>query len=383
MTCWTDHDERLDPHRSSHGTRGGGPPRRGDGRRSAPATGFVEASAEEQIAPEILTRRICDFDLRIEGRPLEKVIERFLEELAVRGITRLKPRFYLSDEWGVSEGTVAIGIPFYLADEQLLKVQEIRGGIVEGATEEDILRYLRHEMGHVVNYAYRLYEAEEWTRLFGPMSRPYPETYQTLPFSPDFVRHLPGGYAQRHPDEDWAETFAVWMDPASGWREVYSDSPAALKKLEYCEDLMLALRNRDPDVTNAELDLDTSEIRKTVQEYYEEVDIGSGTIPHSLDGDLRMIFASHSPRRCEKRARSGSAAQLLRRQKDALANAVYTWTGVDPSLLQPVIQHLIRRAAEMELTYRLADREATLVSLTGFLTALAMNYVYKGNFVAK
>ncbi len=357
-------------------------PDEGTAARSALTTGFVEASAEEQIAPEILTRRICDFDLKIEGRPLEKVIQRFLEELAVRGITRLKPRFYLSDEWGVPEGTVAIGIPFYLADEQLLKVQETRGGIVEGATEEDILRYLRHEMGHVVNYAYRLYEAEEWTRLFGPMSRPYPETYQTLPFSPDFVRHLPGGYAQRHPDEDWAETFAVWLDPASSWREVYSDSPAALQKLQYCEDLMSALRNHDPDVTNAELDLDTSRIRKTVQEYYEQVDIGLGTIPHSLDGDLRMIFAAHS-RAAAKEDPSGSAAQLLRRQKDALANAVYTWTGVDPSLLQPVIQHLIRRAAEMELTYRLADREATLVSLAGFLTALAMNYVYKGNFIAK
>jgi len=165
------------------------------GSGSAFATGFVEASAEEQIAPEILTRRICDFELRIEGRPLEKVIQRFLQELTGRGITRLKPRFYLSNEWGVPEGTVAIGIPFYLADERLLKVQAIKGGLVEGTTEEDILRYLRHEMGHVVNYAYRLYEAEEWTRLFGPMSRPYPETYRTLPFSPDFVRHLPGGYA--------------------------------------------------------------------------------------------------------------------------------------------------------------------------------------------
>jgi hypothetical protein len=353
------------------------------GSGSAFATGFVEASAEEQIAPEILNRRICDFELRIEGRPLEKVIQRFLQELTGRGITRLKPRFYLSNEWGVPEGTVAIGIPFYLADERLLKVQAIKGGLVEGTTEEDILRYLRHEMGHVVNYAYRLYEAEEWTRLFGPMSRPYPETYRTLPFSPDFVRHLPGGYAQRHPDEDWSETFAVWMDPASAWREVYSDSPTALKKLEYCDAVMVGLRGRDPEVTNAELDLDTSEIRQTVQEYYEQVEIDSGTIPHSLDGDLRMIFAPHSPAAATEGAPTGSASHLLRRQKDTLANAVYTWTGVDPSLLHPVLEHLIGRAAEMKLTYRLADREAILVSLTGFLTALAMNHVYKGSFIAR
>jgi glutaredoxin len=349
----------------------------------APVTVFVEGAAEEQIAPEILTRRICDFDLRIEGRPLEKVIQRFQRELEAREITRLKPRFYLTDEWGVPEGTVAIGIPFYLADERLLKVQEIRGGIVEGTTEDDILRYLRHEMGHVVNYAYRLYESEDWTRLFGPMSRPYPDTYQALPFSPDYVRHLPGGYAQRHPDEDWAETFAVWMDPSSGWGELYSDSPGALRKLEYCEETLRALRERDPDVTRVELDLQSSEIQETVQEYYEQVDLGSVTIPHSLDGDLRMIFAPHAPPAPGEGPPAGSAPHLLRRQKDALANAVYTWTGVDPSILAPVVQHLVRRAAEMKLTYRLPDRDAIVVQLTGFLTALAMNHVYKGNFVAK
>jgi hypothetical protein len=350
---------------------------------AAPVPAFVESSAEEQIAPEILTRRICDFDLRIEGRPLEKVIQAFLRELEARGISRLKPRFYLTDEWGVPEGTVAVGIPFYLADERLLKVQELKGGLVEGTTEEDILRYLRHEMGHVVNYAYRLYESEDWTRLFGPMSRPYPDTYQALPFSPDFVRHLPGNYAQRHPDEDWAETFAVWMDAASSWREVYSDSPGAMKKLEYCDATMEALRTREPAVTNAELDLDTSEIQQTVQEYYEEVDLGADKIPHSLDGDLRMIFMPHAPPPPGDAAATGSAPHLLRRHKDAIANSVWTWTGVDPSVMHPVIQHLIRRAAEMKLVYRPADRDAILLQFTGFLTTLAMNHVYRGNFVAK
>jgi hypothetical protein len=110
----------------------------------------------------MLSKRICDFDLRIEGRPLERVVERFRRELVRRGITRLAPHFYLTDEWGVPEGTVAIGIPFYLADESLLDMQRA-GGLVEGEGEEDVLRYLRHEMGHVVNYAYRLYATEDWT----------------------------------------------------------------------------------------------------------------------------------------------------------------------------------------------------------------------------
>ena len=63
------------------------------------------------------------------------------------------------------------------------------------------------------------------------------------------------------------------MDPAPAWREVYSDSPTALKKLEYCAAVMIGLPDRDLDVTNAEFDRDTSEIRQTVQEYYEQVDI--------------------------------------------------------------------------------------------------------------
>jgi hypothetical protein len=152
------------------------------------------------------------------------VIERFRRELAERGITKLQPSFYLSDEWGVSDGTVAIGIPFYLADERLRRVQQTKSGVVEGKDDEDILRYLRHEMGHVVNYAYQLYEDHDWTALFGLMSRPYPDEYRSVPFSLDFVRHLPGNYAQKHPDEDWAETFAVWMTPGSDWTIQYQDS---------------------------------------------------------------------------------------------------------------------------------------------------------------
>ncbi len=66
--------------------------------RSRVKAPFVESTSDAPIAPEILARRICDFDLRIEGRPLEKLIERFRGELAEHGITRLQPRFYLSDE---------------------------------------------------------------------------------------------------------------------------------------------------------------------------------------------------------------------------------------------------------------------------------------------
>ena len=127
--------------------------------------------------------------------------------------------------------TVAIAIPFYLARADLTAIHAERAGHIEGFDRADILRYLRHEMGHVVNYAYRLHETEEWVEQFGSITQPYLDEYRLEPFSRRYVRHLPGWYAQKHPDEDWSETFAVWMTPGLNWRDEYLEWPEALAKL--------------------------------------------------------------------------------------------------------------------------------------------------------
>ena len=362
------------------------PPDRG-GHIRAPVDGEstpgLEGSSEHELPPEILNKRICDFDLRIEGGPLEKVIERFRRELAERGITKLQPAFYLTDEWGVSEGTVAIGIPFYLADGRLRRVQQARSGIVEGKDDEDILRYLRHEMGHVVNYAYQLYEDYDWTALFGPMSRPYTDEYRSVPFSPAFVRHLPGNYAQKHPDEDWAETFAVWMTPGSDWTSRYQDASAALAKLLYCERVMTDIRDREPYVTLTVVDTDVREIQKTVAQFYDEGEIQGVALPRSLDGDLRGIFSPYEAQAGDTDAgRVAKASSLIRRHEDEMADAVYWWTGMDHELTYALLDHVADRAERMDLGYPLAHRDRVLVQLAAFLTTLAMNYVYRGSFIA-
>ena len=123
-------------------------------------------------------------------------------------------------------------------------------------------------MGHVVNYAYRLYDEEEWVKQFGSITQPYAEEYRPEPFSRRYVRHLPGWYAQKHPDEDWSETFAVWMTPGLDWRKEYSGWPVAAAKLAYCDRTMAALRDRDPMVTNVELDEDVGEIEYSLDHYY-------------------------------------------------------------------------------------------------------------------
>jgi hypothetical protein len=319
-----------------------------------------------ELPPEILERRICDFDLQIDGRALEPVIDRFRAELTSSGITLLQPAFYLSDEWGVPDGTVAIGIPFYLADDQLFRVHGDRGSLVEGDGEADILRYLRHEMGHVVNYAYRLFETPEWTALFGDITLPYEDRYPVVPFSRDFVRHLPGGYAQKHPDEDWSETFAVWMTPGSSWRTLYADAPGALRKLEYCERTMAALRDRIPAVTAVELDSDVKEITSRLHEYYPEHP--GVEIPQSLDGDLQAIFG-----RRDAGEASDDAVSLLHEHRRTLAASVYRWTAVDPEQVGALISSLSARAGSLGLRYPVADREAVLIDLCSFLTMLAVH----------
>lgn len=353
-----------------------------DGHVAAEARPFIETSTTEEISPELLKQRICDLDLRIEGTQLGLVVDRFKHELRDRGFIRVQPAFYLSSEWGVVEGTTAIALPFYLADERLRKVQETIGGIVEGTSDEDILRYLRHEMGHVLNYAYRLYEREEWSLLFGPMARPYTEEYRAIPFSPDYVRHLPGNYAQKHPDEDWAETFAVWMDAAVDWRVLFGDGPGALKKLEFCDRVCAEIAPRDPLVSDNSLDEDVSTIRLTLEDFYKDGGAREVLVPRSLDGDLRGIFAPSSMPRTAEGARMGSAAALLKRRQDTLAVTVFRWTGVDPAVIRPILAHLVKRARDMNLTYPLAERDTVLIHVSAFLTTLAMNYVYKGKFIA-
>ena len=96
---------------------------------------------------------IRDLKLSIDQTPLAPIIDEFLAELRAKGITRLVPRFHLSTEWGVPFGTVVIGIPFYLARPELTELHGEEVGHIEGLSRHDILRYLRHEMGHVVNYA--------------------------------------------------------------------------------------------------------------------------------------------------------------------------------------------------------------------------------------
>lgn len=346
--------------------------------------GFQESS--------LRTAHIRDLGLKIEGTQLEPIIREFEGELDALGLTKLRPRFYLSTEWGVAFGTISIALPFYLAKPELQKMQAEQVGHIEGVSRADILRYLRHEMGHVVNYAFKLYEQEEWVKLFGSITQPYIEDYNPQPFSRRFVRHLPGWYAQKHPDEDWAETFAVWMMPDHDWRTDYAKWATALAKLEYCDRMVMELRDHEPPVKSEERDEDVGEIDYSLGDYYEKVRAGSDDMPPGLEGALTTIFDDLDlPERPVVDGESNDylhadgqrkpASALIRKMERDLVANVFRWTGHFPERTRPLVRYLADRADELKQVYP-AEREADVaLSITTLVTALAMNHVHRGTYL--
>jgi hypothetical protein len=330
-------------------------------------------------AADWASRPIRSLGLTIAGTPLEPILAEFAQELEQVKLRRLKPVFYLSMEWGVPFETVAIGIPFYLTHPTLTQLHAQRHGHIEGTSRHDILRYLRHEMGHVVNYAYRLYQRADWIAHFGSIEAEYVEEYHPEPFSQRFVRHLPGWYAQKHPDEDWAETFAVWMTPGHDWRAEYADWPAALDKLEYCARVIAEVRDRDPLVSAADLDDDVGVLSHSLDEFYRN---GAGAdatpLPRALDRLLANVFDEF---RGDESTSLRSGAGLLRALEQPLMAEVYRWTGHFPERTRRLVRHFAERATAMGAAYPRERESQVVVAVTALVTALAMNHVRTGNYL--
>lgn len=209
---------------------------------------------------KLLDVRMCDLGVSIDGTPLERRISEVRKELNSRGID-FSPHFWLSDDWFTPDGVPGVAIPFYLAHPRLAKLEMNQMLEVEGGTKTWCLQILRHEVGHAIDNAFRLQRRRRRQKLFGKSSDDYPEYYTPRPYSKSFVLHLDSWYAQSHPDEDFAETFAVWLDPKTDWRKRYADWPA-LKKLDYMHDLMRDIRRRQPVETTTRILEPLSSIKK-------------------------------------------------------------------------------------------------------------------------
>ncbi|WP_394843962.1 putative zinc-binding metallopeptidase [Pendulispora brunnea] len=318
---------------------------------------------------------IRELGLTIAGTVLEPIIAQFEKERLRAGILKLRPRYYLSTEWGVPEATIAIAIPFYLVRPELTLIHAEHACHVEGSGPKEILRYLRHEMGHVVNYAYRLHERKDWTERFGPMARPYEEEYRPRPFSREFVHHLPGWYAQKHPDEDWAETFAVWMTPDLDWRKEYAKWPGALRKLEYCDRTMIEIRSRDPVITSAELDGDVGTLSMSLEQFYKDYEGRPAERVAGLDRMLVSIFSES-----QEIGIRLAVSDLLRRLERDLPGSVYHWTGHMPERTLGLLAQMAERADALALTFRVEREQELTIAVTSLVTALAMHWLQSGRY---
>ncbi len=317
--------------------------------------------------------------MKLEGTRIEQLIQRLHGELETAGIG-LKPKVYLSDEWGCPNGTPIIGIPFYLADERLTRIEdEMREG-VEAESDEEILRYLRHEAGHAFNYAYKLYETDAWQELFGPFSRPYRDDYTPSPFSHNFVRYLPGWYAQKHPDEDFAETFAVWLTPQSNWREAYK-TWGCYAKLLYVDEAVKKLGRSEPLVSAEGYNTREESLLSSLAEHYDRLRDPDIEIPPYIDSALRDIFnappATESPS-----ADAPVAAAFVESYRRRIIGCVVYWTGLSDSAVRALVRHIIERCERLNLPCR-ADPQAALVELVVLITTLCMNKLHKGDFIGK
>jgi hypothetical protein len=332
-------------------------------------------AAESPRRPEreaLLQARIKDLKLHLKGTALERYIHQLYSELESKGIA-FRPECYLSDQWGCPSGVPVIGLPFYLADPRLHSIEAELSGDAE--TEREILMYLRHEAGHAFNYAYRLYDTEEWRKIFGDYSKPYDETYKPRPFSRKYVVHISGWYAQKHPDEDFAETFAVFLTPGLDWRKRYAGW-AALKKLQYMEEVIQRVGRTPPLEQLAERDLDVEDMEETVLDHYRQRQLEERvelSLREHLDQDLHGLFEPPD-------AAPASAETLVRAERQSLIQAVTQYSGVGRPVVLALVDHLIERTAALRLCIHLDKTREYLTKLTSLVTALAMNYLYTDRF---
>jgi len=325
---------------------------------------------------ELLKLRICDLGLTIEGSELVPRVEKLHATLDARGIP-LRPTCYLGAEWQSPNDVPAICVPFYLAHPRLKQLELHQMLEVEGGTAEACDKLLFHECGHAIDNAYGLSLRRRWREVFGDPRADYtPEIYHHRPYSKAFVRHLPNWYAQSHPDEDFAETFAVWLaTPREHWQKQYVGWKA-LEKLEYVDRLMRDAARKPPRKMRGRLVSEASRSKKTLARHYAwKRREWSSNYPDFYDADLRQIFGELTPG-------DETAARFMRRYRRAIVSAIVTYTGERKYTADRLTTKLITRAATLRLgTPR--DEPALLIDIGSYLTSLVSNYVHTGRFKKK
>lgn len=301
---------------------------------------------------ELLQLRFCDLGLALAGTPLALRLRQVHGELARREI-RFRPHMWLSEEWFSPDGVPGIAVPFYLAHPRLMQLERRMMRQVEGGNSNWMMRILRHEVGHAIDTAYRLRRRARWREVFGPASLPYPESYRARPGSRSFVRHLGEWYAQSHPTEDFAETFAVWLKPNSDWRRTYASWPA-WEKLRLVDEMMRDIAGTAPLVRSRSFIEPLTTNRRTLATHYrEKIARQQDWRSEAIDGMLLRVFAKRPARRGVMRA----AAFLRAHRRELLAQRAL-YGDIDDYTLHHVLRIAIEGSDNMQLYLRGSKRHA-------------------------
>jgi hypothetical protein len=324
-----------------------------------------ETLSDEQL----LERRLSSLRVTIEGTWLEECVDALYDELEQRGI-RLRPHTWISSEWFSPDKTPGIAVPFYLAHPRLMKLERKMMLDVEGGTRSECMAILRHEAGHTVQQAYQLHRRRRWQQLFGLSSKSYPRHYRPNPGSRRYVQHLRLWYAQSHPDEDFAETFAVWLRPRSNWRTRYAGWPA-LKKLEFVDELMGEIAGKRPLLTSRERVDPLRELSETLGSHYQRKQaFYAFKPPKTYDRDLYRLFSANPRHR-----RALPASIFIRRHRAHVRKLVARWTGENQLTLDAVLDDMIIRCRAHNLRAVGSERKL-LTDFTILLTAKTMHALF-------
>ncbi len=337
---------------------------------------------------KLLGVRLCDLGVTVQNSPLLERVAELRAELRAAGVRRFRVPVWLSDEWFSPDGVPGLAIPFYLAHPRLARLERRQMGEVEGGTRRECMKILRHEAGHAVCTAYRLHRRKRWRELFGRFDEPYPETYKPRPASRGYVTHLDRWYAQAHPAEDWAETFAVWVTPGSRWRKQYAGW-AAVAKLEYVDAVISEVGEVVPPVPPARGEASgggevgsLDEATQTLGEHYRDRKEHYGTdYPDVLDRDLLAIFDPPKVGTVGTvggHRRGEPAASFLRRLRPTAKRDVARFAHTHGYTVDQVLLDMIGRSRQLGLRVR-GDHGATLRDCMLMVAAGTMRCLLTGH----